>query len=186
MSDYFHGALCDTSIKIKSKKKHLNSQYHKSLTKSIICKNTVKNPSFLHVENILKNFVDDYNKKIEFYLIFCKWKLHFSDTIINVKSDRLYKIHRVGWNLRRNLMSKIEYSESNGHKFSHRSEMNIVFSTDLTNTTYDYYLKISKPMIEWTIITKLANNPKLIKAFDRNTPHPFIRKHSHIIDDEEF
>ena len=60
MSDYFHRELCDKSIKIKSKKKQLNSQYHKSLTRSIICKYTVKNPSFLHVEDILKTFVDDY------------------------------------------------------------------------------------------------------------------------------
>ena len=38
MGDYFHCDLCDKSIKIKSKKKHLTSQYHKSLTRSIICK----------------------------------------------------------------------------------------------------------------------------------------------------
>ena len=101
--------------------------------------------------------------------------MQFSDTIIFVKSDRFYSIHRGGWNLRRNLMSKMEYFESNGYNFSHISEMNIVFITDLTNTTYDHYLKISKPKIEWTIIKKLANNPKLIKAFDRNTPHPLIR-----------
>ena len=68
--------------------------------------------------------------------------MRFSDTIINVKSDRLCNIHRAGWNLRRNLMSKTEYLESNGHKFSHISEMNIVFITDLTNTTYDHSLKI--------------------------------------------
>ena len=59
MSEYFHCELCDRSIKIKSKKKHSNSQYHKSLTMNIICNYTVKNPSFLHVEDILKNFVDD-------------------------------------------------------------------------------------------------------------------------------
>ena len=110
--------------------------------------------------------------------------MYFLDTIINVTSDR-YNFHPAHWNLRRNLLSKIEYFESNGHKFSHVSEMNIVFITDLTNTTYDHYLKISKPMIEWTNIKKLAKNPKLIKAFDRNTPHPLIRKYSHIIDDEE-
>ena len=185
MSDHFHCELCDRSIKVKSKKKHLNSQYHKSLTKSIICKYTLKNPSFLHVEDRLKNFVDDYNKKFEFYLIFCKWKLHFSDTITNVKSDRLYNIHRADWNLRRNLMSKIEFFESNGHKFSYISEMNIVFLTDLTNTTYGHYLKNSKQLMEWTIIKKLAKNPKLIKAFDINTTHPLIRKYSRIIDDEE-
>ena len=185
MTDYFHCELCDKSSKIESKMKHLNFQYHKSLTRSIIYKYTVKNPSFLHVEDILRHFVDDYNEKFEFYLIFCKWKLHFSDTIINIKSDRIFNFHRAGWNLRRNLMSKIEYFESNGHKFSHISELNNVFITDLTNTTYDHYLKISKPMIEWTIIKKLANNPQLIKAFDKNTPHPFIRKYSHFIDDEE-
>ena len=91
-------------------------------------------------------------KKFEFYLIFCKWKLQISDTIFRVKSDRLYNIHRAGWNLRRNLISKIEPFESNEHKFSHISEMNIVFITDLRNITYDHYLKTPKPMIEWTII----------------------------------
>ena len=49
--------------------------------------------------------------------------------------------------------------------------------------TYDHYLKIPKQMIEWTIIKKLANNPKLIKAFNVNTSHPLIRKYNHIIDD---
>ena len=111
--------------------------------------------------------------------------MHFSDSIIIVKSDRLHNIYRAGWNLRTNLMSENEYFESNGHKFSHISEMNIGFITDLTNTTYDHYLKISKPMIEWTIIKKLANNPKIIKTFDRNTRHNLILKFSHIIDDEE-
>ena len=135
MTVYFNCEICDKSIKIRSKKKHINSQYHKSLTWSIICKYTVKNLSFLHIEDILRNSGDDYNKKFDFYLIFCKWKLHFSDTIINVKSHGLYNFHRAGGNLRRNLMSKIEYFESNGHKFSHICEMNIVFITDLTNVT---------------------------------------------------
>ena len=63
--------------------------------------------------------------------------------------------------------------------------MNIVFITDLTNTTYDHYLKIPKPMIEWTITKKLAKNPKLIKAFNINTSRPLIRKYSHIINDGE-
>ena len=70
MSDCFHCDLCDKTNKIKSRKKHSNSQYHKLLTRSIISKYTVKNPSFLHVEDIFKNFVDDYNKNFEFYLIF--------------------------------------------------------------------------------------------------------------------
>ena len=132
--------LCDKSIKIKSKENHLNSQNHKLLTKSIICKYTVKNPSFLHLEDILKSFVDNYNKKFELYLIFCIWNLHFSDTIFIVKSDRLYNI-RAGCDLRTILISKSEYIESNGHKFSHTSEMNIVFITDSINITCRHRLK---------------------------------------------
>ena len=30
------------------------------------------NPDFLHIENILKNSIHDYNKKFAFYLIICK------------------------------------------------------------------------------------------------------------------
>ena len=100
MNDSFHCDLCDKSIKFRSEKKHLNSRYHKSLNESIICKYTIKNPSFLHMEGILKNYVDDYNKKFEFFLILCEWKLNFSDTIINFKSHRLYNIKRKyeSWN----------------------------------------------------------------------------------------
>ena len=54
MSNYFHCDICDESIKIRSKKRHLNSRYHKSLTKSIFCKYIVENPSFLHMKDILK------------------------------------------------------------------------------------------------------------------------------------
>ena len=78
-------------------------------------------------------------------------------------------------------MSQIEKLEIDGHKFSHISEMNIVFITDLRNLTYENYLKIPKPIIEWTIIKKLANNPKLIKAFSTNSHHPLIQKYRHII-----
>ena len=168
MSNYFHCDLCDKSVKFRSKKKGLNSQYHKLLNKSIICKYTVKNPSFLHIEDILQNFVDEYNKKFEFYSILCKWKLNFSDTVINTKPKRLFNFKRryAGWNLRISLIEKIEFFESKGHKLSHISEMNITFVTDLKNMTYEHYLKIPKPMTEWTIIKKFANNPKLIKAFN--------------------
>ena len=97
--------------------------------------------------------------------------MHFSDTINDVKSDRLYNIHRAGWNLRRSLMSKNEYLENNGHKFSHISEINTVFITDLRNMTYEHYLKIPNPMIECSIIKKLTINPMLIKASNINTSH---------------
>ena len=41
-------------------------------------------------------------------LIKCEKKLHFTDTIIQFKSERLFNIHQ-GWDLRRHLLTKIEY-----------------------------------------------------------------------------
>ena len=72
MIDCFHCKFCDKSVKVKSKKKHLNSQYHNSLIKSIMSRYSVTNPNFLHIEYIIEKYVDDHNKKFEFYLIICK------------------------------------------------------------------------------------------------------------------
>ena len=109
------------------------------------------------------------------------------DTIIDVKSNRLSNLKRryTSWNLRICLIEKIEYFESKENKFSHISEMNIVFLTDLRNITYEHYLMLPKPMIEWTIIRKLATNPKPIKAFNINTYHPIFRKYRYKIDNGE-
>ena len=109
---------------------------------------------------------------------------------MNVKSDRMYNIHRSscyrsGWFLRRFLISKIEYLENDGHEFSHISEMNIEFISSLRNMTYEHYLLLPKSILEWTLIKKLATNPQLIKAFNINTYHPLIRKYRHIIDNRE-
>ena len=72
MSDYFHCKLIDKSIKSESKTKHLNSQYHQVLTKSKISRYYVTNSNFLHIEDILKKYVNDYNEKFGFYLNICK------------------------------------------------------------------------------------------------------------------
>ena len=185
MSNYFHCELCDKSVNIKSKKKHINSQSHRSLTNKIIHTINIKNPNFLQIQNILQNHVDDYNKKFTLYSIYCKWKLHFSDTIIDIKTRRLHNIFPPSWYLRTFLLSEIEKLENDECLFSHISDMEIVFISSLRNMAYEYYLKMPKSMLEWTFIKKLAINPNLIKAFNISTYHPLIRKYRHIIDNRE-
>ena len=65
MSEYFNCKLCDKSIKTKSKTKHSISTNHKFLSNRILFRYIVPNPDFLHIENILKNYVLDHNKKFE-------------------------------------------------------------------------------------------------------------------------
>ena len=84
MSDYFNCKLCDKSIKINSKKNHLNSAYHKFLSDSILIKDIIQNPDFSNKENILKNYIPENNKTFESDKIICRWILRFPDTIIIV------------------------------------------------------------------------------------------------------
>ena len=181
MSKYFYCKLCDKSIKIKSKKKHLKSSNHKSLSMSIISRYSITNPDFPNIDNILKNYFLDYNKKFDFYLIICKWKLHFSDTIVNVTTTRFSWVG--GYFLREFVLSKIKYYERRGHKFSHISEMNITFISDLMDMTYKHYLQQPKSMLEWKLNIILARNPHLIKSLNRSHIHPSVRRYQHINED---
>ena len=182
MSDYFSCKLCDKSNKIKSKKKDLNPQYHKTLIMSTVSRYTLLNPDFLHKDKILPNYVLDYNKKTGFYLIICKWKLHFSDTIVSVKSNTWYSVS-AGYCLRKFFLTKIKYFERYGLKFSHISEMKITFISDLRNMLYRHYLNQPKSMLKWKLNALLAKNPKLIEIFG-NRSHPIIRKYQHINEDD--
>ena len=66
MSEHFNCMLCDKPNKYKSKKKHLNSQYHQALTKSIISRYHITNPNFLDVEGIFKNMLENILKDFDF------------------------------------------------------------------------------------------------------------------------
>ena len=175
MNGYFHCELCERSIKIKSKKKHLNSQYHKTLSMKIISRFSIKNPDFLHIINILENYVVGYNKKFKIYLIVCNITFCFSGTTFNVKSNKWFNISACFY-LRNFLLSKIRYFKRYDHKCSHTSEMNITFITDLRDMTYKHYLNQPKSMLEPRLNAILAKNPELIKKFT-NSSHPLIGKY---------
>ena len=159
----------------------MNSQLHKYLSKQVINRYSVKNPDFNQIENILKNYIRDYNKKFEFYLVICKGKIHFSNFIVAVRSNRLYN-HPYGFNLREFLLSKIKYYERRQHTFSHISQMNITFISDLRNMTYKHYLNQTKSILEWRLNIILAKNPELAKIFG-NRPNPSSRKYEYLFND---
>ena len=53
MSEYSNCKFCDKSVKVKSKKKHLNSESHQALTKSIISTYYNTNSNYLELVDIL-------------------------------------------------------------------------------------------------------------------------------------
>ena len=176
MSDYFHCKLCDKSIKLKSKEKHLISQYHHALTKSIISSYYITNPNFLRKEDILKKYVYDNNEKVRFHLFICKCTIIFSYLAYNFKFNRMYDLPHC-YNLRKCFITKIDRFMRYGHELSFISELNFTFITDFDNKTYEFCLKQPKSMLECRLIENLARNPKLINAFDRTLSHPLIREY---------
>ena len=182
MSDYYCD-ICDKTIKLRCKKKHLNTTLHKSLSRSIINRYCVKNPEFLQLENILNKYVRDYCKKFAFFIVSCKWKLDFDNNIFCVNSHKQYNIYSFR-DIRRFLLSKVLKIERMGYIFSNISEINILFITNLRNMAYEHYINQPKPMVEWALIKKLAKDPRLIKNFI-NTSHPLIRKYINMFSDDE-
>ena len=103
-------------------------------------------------------------------------------TIVSVKSNTWYSV-AAACHLKNFLLSKIKYFERYGLKFSHISEMNITFKTDLRNMTFEHYLTQPKSMLEWKLNAILAKNSQLIEIFG-NSSHPLIRKYQHINEDD--
>ena len=93
MSDAFHCRLCDKSIKIKFKKKHLILQYHEALSKSTISRYNVTNPNSLQMEDIVKKISKDYDEKFGLHSIICKCKIFFDYLTYNFKFKKMYNMY---------------------------------------------------------------------------------------------
>ena len=65
MGDYYCN-LCDKTIKLKHKTKHLITKSHMALSESIINKYCVKYPYLKDIEKILEKHVNNYNRSFEF------------------------------------------------------------------------------------------------------------------------
>ena len=170
---------CDKTIKLRSKKKHLQTKFHKTYADCIIARYQIQNSEFLDTVKILRKHISDYSKKFIFFITRCQCKLIFDidKTNVSIEPD-IYKTHLL-FEFRRYLLEKITSFEKKGYKFSHISEMKITFITNRRYMTYELYLQQTKSMLEWTLIKKLTSNPNLITNF-QITSHPLIRKYSNM------
>ena len=74
MNDYYC-RLCDQIKKYISKYKHIKSKIHITLEDAIISRYIILNSDFDKVEEIIRNYVNIYNKKYDNYGVFCLLKL---------------------------------------------------------------------------------------------------------------
>ena len=154
--------LCDKTVKLKHKKKHLKIKSHMYLSESIINKHCVKTPELIKIEQTSQKQVNNYNGRFEFHQFLCKWKLRFVGITIGVKSKRTYSNgSRCG--LIRFLMRKNEDFRRHGLRFSRISEINITFIISLHLMTYEHYINQSMQIVERIPNEKLSKNPEIVK-----------------------
>ena len=125
----------------------------------------------------MSKYVNIYKKTYEQYEVRCLLKL------LTNKNDIKYIRISPNSNLHYSYYIPVklisERINETCDNFSHISEMNITFISDLKDSTYEHYLSITKSMIEWKLNILLAKNPKLVRIIENST-HALIKKYNRI------
>ena len=75
----YYCSVCDKTIKLKSKNKHFNSNIHKEFDRLKHIKLTIENPNINDIGEIFYAYLIEHNKKYDFNLLKCEFKLIFND-----------------------------------------------------------------------------------------------------------
>ena len=72
--EYFRD-VCDNTIKIRSKRKYIQSLTHNKFNKCIRRKHAFENTNFFDIDPILNEYFTNHNKKCDIYLVKYDFKL---------------------------------------------------------------------------------------------------------------
>ena len=61
----YYCEVCDITIEIKNKNKHLNSLLHSELDKCLRIKHNIDTPGFLGIDSFLNGNITNHNKKLD-------------------------------------------------------------------------------------------------------------------------
>ena len=139
-------SICDETIKLGYEKKHNNSKTLEELSEPVINNYYVQCPELDEIENILKQYANNHDERLEFYIIKCKFESQFENDFFLVKSKDLYSSNKI-WEIEKLLKSKIEDYEKQGHELSHIRQMTITFRTKLDLMTIIHFLQQPMPSI---------------------------------------
>ena len=146
--------VCDKLIKKKNVNKHNNSKRHIDLSSLVVNRFAVKIPEFMIIDNVLKKYRNEYDKKLEIYTTNIYFRFVFDNNqILNVKITAMCSLVHQTY-IRRNLLKKIYSLErkEDGYKYSFISEMKYEFVSCLSHMTFKNYLQQPKELIEWSFI----------------------------------
>ena len=74
-------------MELKYRKSHLISELHMNNEGVVINNYSIMSPELRQINDIIKNNINNYNRRFEYYENVCKWKLVFdNNTSVDVKS----------------------------------------------------------------------------------------------------
>ena len=114
----------------------------------------------MNIDNILKKYRDEYEKKFEAYTFNCYFSIVFDNNqILSVKLKGMISCFSptfIGQKLLTKNYSLKRYED--GYKYSFISKMKIEFTAYLSSMTFQDYLQQPKQMIEWSFMRKMKSN----------------------------
>ena len=138
----------------------------------------VKNPNYFKKDEIFNDYITNYNRKFDLYLVKCEFEVEFINYSDSIKTECFFNTFIV--NMKNYLIHHIYHVISRGRKFSQISKMKIATLSNMSCMNFKYYLKQPMQMIERRLKKVIAKNPQLIIWLNRDSNHPLIRKFIHI------
>ena len=140
----------------------------------------IKDPDINRINIIIDTFIDEYDKKRDFYLRKNNFQLvsnnpHF---VVNIETNSPNNRIIFSWGCL--LDDAINDINNQGYTFDRIDELNIITIADKMDMTYDFYIKHNMCAFELKLNLIPAKNPHLINSLNRFHNHPLIRKHPHI------
>ena len=130
--------ICDNFFEINSKCSHLKALSFEEFDRFKHEKPTIKNPHIIKINNIIDTFINEYDKKYDFYLIKYDFKLVFKtyENSPHLKSSLSNSKKMLYWKS----VSKDEINEYKykGYTFNRIDELNIITIADRRDMTYDF------------------------------------------------
>ena len=75
----YYWDVCDKSINVEGKKKHVQFLTHNEFEKCIQTKHTIEEPDFFDVDAIFHEYITNHNKNFDLYPNKCHFKLFFDN-----------------------------------------------------------------------------------------------------------
>ena len=171
MNMSYYCDVCDKTIKLKSKNNHLKSLSHREFDKCIYMKITIKKPDINKTDKIFYSYIIEHNKKYDYYLIKCDFKLVFNNSEFSPHITSKLSDNKTMFSWSKFSEKVIDNFKIKGYTFNHIAEMNIITIANKLDISYDIYINHNMHAIEWKINAVNNKNENLIiKLLNNNLP----------------